>query len=202
VFWPLKSSSKILGVSEDSKFPLLGVWVSSSHLPQNEVTIDKFMKIELKHHFKINHNVYTYTKVINQMNKSKHWLRTLALIHNFYITITLIYYILHHIKTFKKAKAKDVATLAFGLRPTQGGCEVAGLEVDPGVTSHAPGSAKSPESVREWTLTLPSELLCWELVRVGVPKGLPKLQRAFWGVKTQRLGALFISMESSWSVDV
>jgi hypothetical protein len=42
-----------------------------------------------------------------------------------------------------------VATLAFGLRPRQGGCEVAGLEVDPGVTSHAPGSAKSPESVRE-----------------------------------------------------
>jgi hypothetical protein len=33
---------------------------------------DKVMKIELKHHFKINHNVYTYTKVINQMNKSKH----------------------------------------------------------------------------------------------------------------------------------
>jgi len=42
-----------------------------------------------------------------------------------------------------------VATLAFGLRPRQGGCEVAGLEVDLGVTSHAPGSAKSPESVRE-----------------------------------------------------
>jgi len=42
-----------------------------------------------------------------------------------------------------------VATLTFGLRPRQGGCEVAGLEVDPGVTSHAPGSAKSPESVRE-----------------------------------------------------
>jgi hypothetical protein len=42
-----------------------------------------------------------------------------------------------------------VATLAFGLRPRQRGCEVAGLEVDPGVTSHAPGSAKSPESVRE-----------------------------------------------------
>jgi hypothetical protein len=35
-----------------------------------------------------------------------------------------------------------------------------------------------------------------------VPKGLPKLQRAFWGVKTPWLVALFISMESSWSVDV
>jgi len=93
----------------------------------------------------------------------------------------------------------SVATLAFGLRLRQGGWEVAGLEVDPRVTSHAPGSAKS---VREWTLTLPSELPCWELVRVGVPKGLPKLQRAFWGVKTPWIVALLISMESSWSVDV
>jgi hypothetical protein len=92
-----------------------------------------------------------------------------------------------------------VATLAFGWRLRQGGWEVAGLEVDPRVTSHAPGSAKS---VREWTLTLPSELPCWELVRVGVPKGLPKLQRAFWRVKTPWLVALLISMESSWSVDV
>jgi hypothetical protein len=77
----------------------------------------------------------------------------------------------------EKVGIRVVATLAFGLRLRQGGWEVAGLEVDPRVTSHAPGSAKS---VREWTLTLPSELPCWELVRVGVPKGLPKLQRAFW----------------------
>jgi hypothetical protein len=42
-----------------------------------------------------------------------------------------------------------VATLAFGLQPRQGGCEVAGLEVDSRVTSHAPGSANTPESVRE-----------------------------------------------------
>ncbi len=42
-----------------------------------------------------------------------------------------------------------VATLTFGLRPRQGGCKVASLEVDPGVTSHAPGNAKSLESVRE-----------------------------------------------------
>jgi len=43
----------------------------------------------------------------------------------------------------------NVATLAFGLRLRQGGREVAGLEVDPIVTSHAPGSAKSAKSVRE-----------------------------------------------------
>jgi hypothetical protein len=38
--------------------------------------------------------------------------------------------------------------------------KVAGQEGDPGVTSHPPGSATS---VREWTLTLPSEFPCWEL---------------------------------------
>ncbi len=41
-----------------------------------------------------------------------------------------------------EAALVGVATLALGLRPRQGSCEVAGLEVDPGVTSHAPGSAK------------------------------------------------------------
>jgi hypothetical protein len=37
VFWPLQSSSELLGVPEDSKSPLLGVWVSSSHLAQSGV---------------------------------------------------------------------------------------------------------------------------------------------------------------------
>ncbi len=39
------------------------------------------------------------------------------------------------------------------------GCKVAGQEKDLGVTSHVSESAKS---VREWTLTLPNELPCWE----------------------------------------
>jgi hypothetical protein len=40
------------------------------------------------------------------------------------------------------------------------GCKVTGQEGDMGVTSHAPGNAKS---ARESTLTLPSELPWWEL---------------------------------------
>jgi len=36
-----------------------------------------------------------------------------------------------------------VTTLTLGSQPRQGGCKVAGLVVDPRVTSHAPGSAKS-----------------------------------------------------------
>jgi hypothetical protein len=37
VFWPFNLSSKFSGVSEDSKFPLLGVWASLSHLAQSGV---------------------------------------------------------------------------------------------------------------------------------------------------------------------
>ncbi len=37
VFWPFKSSSEFSGVPEDSKFPLLGVWASPSHLAQSGV---------------------------------------------------------------------------------------------------------------------------------------------------------------------
>jgi hypothetical protein len=44
-------------------------------------------------------------------------------------------------------------------------------------------------------LTLPK----WEL---GSPLGLPKLQSLIAGVKTPRIGALFITLESYRSVDV
>jgi hypothetical protein len=37
VFWPFNSSFEFLGVPEDSKFPLLGVWASASHLAQSGV---------------------------------------------------------------------------------------------------------------------------------------------------------------------
>jgi hypothetical protein len=37
VFWPFNSSSKFSGVPKDSKFPLLGVWASLSHLAQSGV---------------------------------------------------------------------------------------------------------------------------------------------------------------------
>jgi hypothetical protein len=47
-----------------------------------------------------------------------------------------------------------------GLTTKARGCKVAGQDKDPKVTSHAPKSAKS---VREWTVTFPNELQCWEL---------------------------------------
>ncbi len=49
---------------------------------------------------------------------------------------------------------------SFGLVTKARDCKVVGQEGDPGVTSHAPESAKG---VRERTLTLTSELPCWEL---------------------------------------
>ncbi len=48
MFWPLNSSFKFLGVPEDSKFPLLGVWVSSSHLTQSGVATELESKWTLK----------------------------------------------------------------------------------------------------------------------------------------------------------
>jgi hypothetical protein len=47
-----------------------------------------------------------------------------------------------------------------GLATKAKGYKVTDQEGDPGVTSHAPRSAKS---VREWTLSHPSEFPLWEL---------------------------------------
>jgi hypothetical protein len=49
VFWPFNSSSEFLGVPEDSKFPLLGVWASPSQLDQSGVVIVVHIKgIDIK----------------------------------------------------------------------------------------------------------------------------------------------------------
>jgi hypothetical protein len=81
---------------------------------------------------------------------------------------------------------ESVATLAFGLRPRQGGCEVAGLEVDPGVTSHAPESAKSPHTPK-WTPTL-------GVGESWSPKGtLETLERDLKGQISMARGALYIN---------
>jgi hypothetical protein len=43
--WPFSSSSEFLGVPEDSKFPLLGVWASPSHLAQSGVATFMFQEL-------------------------------------------------------------------------------------------------------------------------------------------------------------
>ncbi len=61
--------------------------------------------------------------------------------------------------------------LNLGLVTKARGWKVAHQEGDLGVTSHVPGSTKS---VREWTLTLTSELPCWELSPKRTPKSLER----------------------------
>ncbi len=72
-------------------------------------------------------------------------------------------------------RVQAVATLALARNQGKG---VARVRAKRKPESHikTPGSARK---CGEWTLTLPRQLPCWELVRVGVPKGLPKLQSAF-----------------------
>ncbi len=109
-----------------------------------------------------------------------------------------------------------VATLALGSRPRLRGCKVAGQEEGSpglkakalqgcgprgsrGVTSHTPGSVRKCEGV--WGSEHSHSQGNSHFGRWS-PGGLPKFQRASWGVKTQWLVAFFISLESSWNVDV
>jgi hypothetical protein len=71
-----------------------------------------------------------------------------------------------------------------GLPTKARGCKVVGQEKDLRVTSHVPRIAKS---VREWTLTLPSELPCWEL----------ESQMDFRIFKAQLQGSKLIALQSS-----
>jgi hypothetical protein len=110
----------------------------------------------------------------------------------------------------------NVATLALGSRPRHRGYKVAGEEEgnpgvkaraiqrcgprgSPRVTSHTPGSARKCKGV--WG-NEHSHSQGNSHFGKGSPRGLPKLQRAIRGVKTQWHVALFISMEISWNVDV
>ncbi len=56
MFWPLQSSSEFPRVLEDSKSPLLGVWVSSSHLAQSGVATKEHIHA-----------------IVNQVNNHKIW---------------------------------------------------------------------------------------------------------------------------------
>ncbi len=100
---------------------------------------------------------------------------------------------------------KAVATLALGSQPRLRGLQGCGprgspgvkARRSPGVTSHTPGSVRKCEGVNE-----PSHSQGNSHFGRWNPNGLLKLQRAISGVNTQWLVALFISLESSWNVDV
>jgi hypothetical protein len=108
-----------------------------------------------------------------------------------------------------------IVSLALGSRPRQKGLQGCrprgspgvkakrpqrcGPKGNPGVTSHTPGNIKMCEGV--WGSEHShsqgnSHFGRWSL------RGRPKLQRVILGVKTQWLVAFFISLESSWNLDV
>jgi hypothetical protein len=90
----------------------------------------------------------------------------------------------------------DCHHLSLGLATKARACKGAGQGWSPRVTSHAPGSVKECEGMNphtpKWT----------PISGIRVPNGLPNLQRAIAGVKTHWIEAFFISLESSWNLDV
>jgi hypothetical protein len=86
---------------------------------------------------------------------------------------------------------------SFGLTTKAKGLQGCGPRGSPGVTSHTLGSVRKCEGVSEPSHSQGnSHFGRWNL------NGLLKLQIAILGVNTQWLVALFISLESSWNVDV
>jgi hypothetical protein len=95
--------------------------------------------------------------------------------------------------------------LSFGLATKAKGLQRCGPRGRSRVTSYTPGSVRKREGVNLHTPKATPTL------GDGVPvdsrnfeerfEGL-KLQRAIWGLKTQRLMAFFISLKISWNVDV
>jgi hypothetical protein len=89
-----------------------------------------------------------------------------------------------------------VATLALGSRPRQRGCKGASQRE---ARESRQGSVRECRKVWE---SEPSHSQGNSHFGRWSPGGLLKLQRPIWGVKSQWLVALFVSMEISWSVDV
>jgi hypothetical protein len=85
-----------------------------------------------------------------------------------------------------------VTTLALGSRSKQRACKVVGQERSPGIMSHVPESAKECEGMNPHTHKATPTL----------GDGVPNFQREILGVKTQWSEEFFISLESSWNVDV
>jgi hypothetical protein len=85
--------------------------------------------------------------------------------------------------------------LSFWLMTKVKACKDAGQKGIPGVTLHAPMSAKECEGMNlhtpKWT----------PILGVGVPNGFPSLERAIAGVKIHWMEALLISLESFWNED-
>ncbi len=88
---------------------------------------------------------------------------------------------------------------SFGLTTKVKGLQGCELRESPRVTSHTPGSVRKCEGV--WG-SEPSHSQGNSHFGRQSPDGLPKLQKAISGVKTQWPMAFFISLKSSWNIYV
>ncbi len=86
--------------------------------------------------------------------------------------------------------------LSFGLVTKARACKVVGQKGSPWVTSHAPGIVGECEGRNPHTPKWAPDFGNWN------PNGLLNFQRVIAGVKTHWIEASFISLESSWNVDV
>ncbi len=149
MFWPLKSSSEFLGVPEDSKSPLLGVWVSSSHLAQSGVaTLATLCNFGIL-------TIFSLTWVVNATNRESSFCQS-------HLASTLSTCMEHfHSKPFICENWNNklnrhyfieqvlyVTTLTLGLQPRQKVWKSVGQKCNLGITFTFLGVQ---ESVKEWT---------------------------------------------------
>jgi hypothetical protein len=97
----------------------------------------------------------------------------------------------------RELSQEEARELSQGVKP--GGSSGVKARGSPGVTSHTPGSVRKCEGV--WG-SEHSHSHGNSHFRRWSPGGLSKLQRVIAGVKPQCLVAFFISLESSWNVNV
>jgi hypothetical protein len=115
--------------------------------------------------------------------------------HN--VTYPLLFYCSFVCRNNNNYGNLSVATLALGSRPRQGLAKSVGQEGSPGVTFHAPGSAKECEGMNPHTPKgTPTSFGSWS------PNGLSNLHRAIAQVKTHSIEAFSITLKSFWNVDV
>jgi hypothetical protein len=113
-------------------------------------------------------------------------------LYNHFIPLINVFFEVHGCEPYQH----NCFNPSLGLATKVRAYKVVGQEGSPGVASHDHGSARS---VREWTLTLPSELPLWELES----QMDPQIFKAWLqGSKPISFKKLFISLAWYWNLYV
>jgi hypothetical protein len=194
VFWPFNSSSKFLWVSEDSKFPLLGVWALPSHLAQSGVTTQLARRnLQRRSYTDLVHNrcpssvLFPEQKHIH-LGKCTHMLSSWSFQNIFFLfnkllnlfswSLTMCDLGLAFNQSLNSRFVVHVTTLALGLRPKE---TLARLRPKKKAQESHHMLSRNAQGVKKWTFTLPSELPLWELK--FEPNGLLNFQSTITRVK-------------------